>query len=138
MDESQTPRARFSTAQRWDLLRMTAAALVSTGFLATPVMLSDPRHAALPVPAEAAAAPRVELVTTTVIATVTTPELQRPAPRVVRAVATSRLHSRPAIRLQRASARQTPGVFTKRVARLIAGDGRYAVHPFPTVQLAER
>ncbi len=134
MNESPTPHVHFSRAQKWDLFRMTAAALVSTGFFATPVMFSDRGHA-VPTPAVAApAAQRVELVTTDVIATVTTPELQLPAPRVVRAAAATR--SRP--RAQRTSGKLAQHLFPGRVARLIAGDGRYAVRPFPTVELAER
>jgi hypothetical protein len=133
MDESPTPHVHFSRAQKLDLFRMTAAALVSTGFLAAPVMLSERGASALPA-AEAKTAPRIELVTTEVVATVTTPELQRPAPRVVRAASTPR----PRPHFQRASTRTTPRLFTRKVARLIAGDGRYSVRPFPTVQLAER
>lgn len=133
MNESQTPHVHFSRAQKWDLLRMTAAALVSTGFFAAPVMFSDRGHA-IPTPAAAPSAQRVELATTDVIATVTTPDLQLPAPRVVRAAAATR--SRP--RAQRTSGKLAQNLFPGRVARLIAGDGRYAVRPFPTIELTER
>jgi hypothetical protein len=139
MNESPTPHVHFSRAQKWDLFRMTAAAVVSTGFFAAPVVFSDRNDAAPPAAVAPAAEPqqRVELVTTDVIATATTPELQLPSSRrVARAGPATRSHPR----VQRASLRLAHNQkrFPRRVARLIAGDGRYTVRPFPTVELAER
>jgi hypothetical protein len=116
---------------------MTAAALVSTGFFAAPVVFSDRGHAALPI-AAAPAPQRVELVATDVVAAVTTPELRLPA-RPVRVAAATR--SRPPAQrtsVKLAQVKPQQNVLSRRVARLIAGDGRYAVRPFPTVELAQR
>ncbi len=114
---------------------MTAAALVSTGFFAAPVVISH-RDRAVPEPsavtAPLAPADRVQLVTTdVVVAEVSTPVLQAPAARV--APIAAHPTSRP-----RASARLADRTIGRRVVRLIAGDGRYTVRPFPTVDSTER
>jgi hypothetical protein len=110
---------------------MTAAALVSTGFFAAPVVL-DRSHATPPPSAETPA--RVELVATDVVATVTTPQLRLPAARVVRTVNATQ----PPARARRTSGKLPQNPFPRMFARLIAGDGRYAVRPFPTVEPVER
>ena len=139
MDEQRPSEVHFSRAQRWDLARMTAAALVSTGFFAAPVMLSQRTPAPVQPASVAAPAPalpddRVQLVTTDVVAGVSTPRLELRTPRVARAAAAPR----PRPRVVRASDKLAERTFGRRVVRLLAGDGRYTVRPFPTVQSASR
>ena len=133
MDERPTPHLPFSRAQRWDLFRMTAAALVSTGLFAAPVVMSTRTRVIAPI-AASVPADRVQLVTTDVVAPVTTPELQVLHPRIVRAASVP--GARP--RAVRAASRPADRTLSRRVALIIAGDGRYAVRPFPTVDTADR
>jgi hypothetical protein len=144
---------RLTRAQKWDLLRMSGAAVVSTVFFAVPMFLERPSLARIePPPAGGAAsivpdvvaadkpalslvasAPAtvsvntVSVVTSTEVAEVTTPVLQRAAAAPRRHVSVERIQAR-----ARADA---PAAipFGRRLARLIAGNGRYGVRPFPSV-----
>ena len=80
---------------------------------------------------EAETAPRVEIVTMNVAADVTTPPLQSLDG------ARAADPGQPATRRPRAKGAR-PGAtprdnLSRRLARIIAGDGRYEVRPFPTV-----
>ena len=138
---------RLTRAQKRDLLRMSGAAVVSTVFFAVPMFLarpnvtgSEPRAAitatavadkpdtvspaSVPDPVSVAT---VSVVTNTEVAAVTTPVLQAFAP-VPRRRAPAQL-------VQARSRNNTPAAtpFGRRLARLIAGNGRYGVRPFPSV-----
>jgi hypothetical protein len=115
--------------------------MVSVIFFATPVLLSRETPAgtttgtaSVPPAAAVATTPRVEVVTTEVAATVSTPTLQasRVLPPTVRSHASARNS-----RLALASSR-TRWTLGRRIARLVAGDGSHTVRPFPTVTSAMR
>lgn len=135
---------RFTRAQRWDLVRISAAAVASTVFFTVPMFLVRPNHSAarIEIPAtpprdivlarSVEPTPRsttldgnaVSVVTSTEFASVTTPSLQggtrsRSAnPRQVRA---------------RANMPEPPRSLSRRLGRFIAGNGKYNVKPFPTL-----
>jgi len=140
---------RLTRAQKRDLLRMSGAAVVSTVFFAVPMFSSRPPVARpgarvaimmpdavavrkpdthLPVSApDTVSLDTVSVVTSTEVAAVTTPVLQpsAPAPRRRGAVEPVQARARP-----NAPAATAMG---RRLARIIAGDGRYGVRPFPSV-----
>ena len=142
---------RFTQAQKRDLLRMSGAAVVSTIFFGVPMFVGPPNAARVQTvagdehhaPVAAAASqplltePTVVVVFSDAVARATTPMLETPSP-----VATSGRAAAPRRQtLAAASAeRQNPPVVSssvkplaKRLGRLLAGTGRYAVKPFPTV-----
>jgi hypothetical protein len=139
---------RFSRAQKWDLVRMSAAAVASTVFFTVPIFLvrqnptpqSEQPPATVPVAAlvSQTAAPdqitpssspvtSVSVVTSTEFAIASTPVLQ-PAPQ------RARPQSRPDLRAH-ANVNTAPPQrsFTRRLARFFSGVGKYAVKPFPSI-----
>jgi hypothetical protein len=142
---------RFTQAQRWDLLRMSGAALVSTIFFAVPMFVSRPDSAHLQEkPTSVAdksaragtqpAAPRdteVSVVVSEAVAQVTVPAFEGSpiaAPRPARVTRHPRRIEAPPRVDQRADAERTSTTpLARRLGRLIAGTGRYEVRPFPTV-----
>ena len=127
--------------QKWDLLELVVAGVMSTIFFAAPVFLirdAPPGRATPPQVTPVAAAPspaRVQIATADVTARVSTPTLQ-PAPRR-RPSAMRRAVAVPSPALALASARPRPPL-ARRIARLFAGDGSHPVHPFPTVPTVRR
>jgi hypothetical protein len=137
----------LSQGQKRDLFGMTVLAVISTGFFVTPILLTPaatpPSPSARSLPAE-----RVAVVATEVMAPITPYTLApEPMSRGARHASGTRFPSRPHARVRRASSTSTgtprlaagnrtplPG----RLARLIAGDGRYQVRPFPSVEPAQR
>ena len=144
---------RLTRAQKRDLLRMSGAAVVSTVFFAVPMFSTRPSVARpetrvpimmpnvmpgavavgkpdthLPVSAlDTVSLDTVSVVTSTEVAAVSTPVLRPSAPAPRR---------RPAVEPVQARARPTAPAATplgRRLARIIAGDGRYGVRPFPSV-----
>jgi hypothetical protein len=144
---------RLTRAQKRDLLRMSGAAVVSTVFFAVPMFLARP-SVTRPEPGAAMTATRsmmpdgvpgspdtvtpasvpdsvsvatVSVVTTTEVAVVTTPVLQ--------ASATAPRRRAPAELVQARARNNTPAAtpFGRRLARLIAGSGKFGVRPFPSV-----
>lgn len=148
---------RFTRVQRWDLIRISAAAVASTVFFTVPMFFVRPQ----PVPAhtqdrEDSSQPRdfvlaslsqttrssespsgamrvtaddtiaVSVVTATEVAQVTTPALQN-------ATTARTRNGRPADLRARANTPPAPPSLSRRVARFIAGTGKYIVKPFPTV-----
>lgn len=116
---------QLSRAQKWDLIRMAAAAVLSIVFLTLPLML--PHQAAAPAAAAPAAelVPRVAVIVRDQAAPVEAPKLG-PARFPHRAASTRRQPSG-------VSAAAKPIPHRSRFARFVAGDGRYSVRPFPTV-----
>ena len=151
---------RFTRAQKWDLARISAAAIASTVFFTVPMFLvrpdqapgriesraNEPRDIALASlsepttqtgsPTELVVTPSapidtnvVSVVTATEFAVATTPAIQRNA--VVRTRS-----SKPAQVRARGNTPTVPAAtpsLSRRLARFIAGSGRYNVKPFPTV-----
>ena len=128
---------RFTQAQKWDLLRMSGAAVVSTVFFSIPLFVARPEVARVDVtqPAKAEVAPQVSVVVSESIVPVSTPVLVARATTapVPTQPAVRRATARPAQAQQRAALTPTAiKPLAKRLARLLAGSGRYEVRPFPT------
>jgi hypothetical protein len=145
---------RFTRAQKWDLARMSAAAVASTVFFTVPMFLVRPQTeptaqpvvtagtrfvAELSQPASPAAmptepttttpavdSPNVTVVTSTERAAVTTPALQGGGALRVRA-------SRPAELRAKGNGPSASQSLSRRLARIISGTGKYSVKPFPTI-----
>jgi hypothetical protein len=138
---------RLTRAQKWDLVRMSGAAVVSTVFFAIPMFLAHPNGAppeARPAiqlasmtpdasavrnlaPLPASTLDTVTVVTSTEMAAVSTPVLQPPGAAPRRRATGGTIQAR-----QRGNG-LAPAPFGRRLARLIAGSGRYGVRPFPSV-----
>lgn len=143
------PSEALTRSQKRDLLRMSGAAVVSTVFFAVPMFSTRPTIVRPGVPSTTmtadAVAPgkpdtfvpgsapdtvsvdTVSVVTSTELAGVTTPVLQASAPASTRRASARFVHVRGRVSAPVA----TP--LRRRLARLIAGNGRYGVRPFPSV-----
>jgi hypothetical protein len=152
-------RSGFSRAQKWDLVRMSAAAVASTIFFTVPLFLvrsngtaertaqspptdSTPAAAATnlasaPAPSAQIAPPptvpnTVSVVTATEFAVESTPALQSARAQSVRPRTPG---ERPSVLRARANVTAEPSAasFKHRLARFFSGVGKYTVKPFPTV-----
>lgn len=147
----------LSRAQKWDLTRLAVAAVVSSVFFSLPMLLIPARSAGssdtgtpsvtiseqiavadVTAPSATSNPPQTEspktlqpqmvaVVTATALARITSP-----------AVATSERSSIRPVQLRArvnapASAPTQPASLSRRVARFIAGSGKYDPKPFPTV-----
>jgi hypothetical protein len=140
---SDTPLTR---AQKWDLLRMSGAAVVSTVFFAVPMFLSRPdvtrpqvrsvvqvpdavapSEPGILLPVSSVSVDTVSVVTSTELAAVTRPVLQKSARAPRRRASAEQVQAR-----ARAHA-PAAAPFGRKLARLIAGSGRYGIRPFPSV-----
>jgi hypothetical protein len=119
----------LSRAQKWDLVRMGGAAVLSTVFLGLPLALSQPdTRTTFAADAAAATEQHVVVVAQDLAAPVATPELSPVRPLLRRSRSRSAPRPQPT-----ASAPSRNTSFRGRLARVFAGDGRYSVRPFPTV-----
>lgn len=130
--------------QKRDILELTAAAVLSLAFFSVPAVLSYRQARATgpsaPVPALPAASPAVvherppvvRVVATDVPASLTRPPLAAPVRRTPPSAA--------AVRPTRGkwAARYVRLPFVRRLARLLSGDGRHVVQPFPAGAGADR
>ena|SRR6266508_3280142 len=132
---------RFTQAQKWDVLRMSGAAVVSTVFFAIPMFVARPelipavaRSEARPTDTRPAA--EVSVLVSETVAPVATPAWDTLPARVAlhvpsrRSVASDPLHSRDRRPLASGSGRP----LGRRLGRLLAGSGRYEVRPFPSLE----
>jgi len=137
---------RFTRAQRLDLVRISAAAVASTVFFTVPMFLvrpsSPPAHiesqttsprdivlassAGPPTHSTALDGNAVSVVTSTEFASATMPSLQ--------STAGARPHSAksPQVRA-RGNTPEPAQSLSRRLARFLAGSGKYNVKPFPTL-----
>jgi hypothetical protein len=127
----------LTRAQKWDLVRICAAAVASAAFFSAPFLLSR-ESTSLP-EAQVGAAPalpveqahlddRISIVTTNVVVPVNAVGIRRERPvRTPRAVTVRASNEVQAVRPDEA-----PGL-ARRLKRAIAGDGRYTVRPFPSL-----
>ena len=140
--ETATDRLHLSRAQKWDLVRICVAALASAAFFSAPFLLSrdsssvaDTTIATPAIPVEHggslhAALDRISVVTTDIVVPVQSVSIQsaprspRRPPRGVTVRASNDAHSGPATETRS---------LARRLGRAIAGDGRYTVRPFPSV-----
>ena len=132
---------RLTQAQKWDLLRMSGAAVVSTVFFGIPMFIARPELAP-PVTriddraADARPAADVSVQVSETVARVETPVLAAPPQRVGlrgashRSVASAALESR----RRRPVAPASDRPLARRLGRLLAGSGRYEVRPFPSLE----
>ncbi len=131
----------LSRRQKRDLLELAAAGVMSTIFFAAPVLLiRDAPPAPVTSPqvgliASAPAAVRVQIATTDVTAPVSTPALQPVRRRESSSMRRGTVAGSPA-RVLASTAERAP--LGRRIARLFAGDGTHAVHPFPMIPTARR
>lgn len=139
--EIATDGLHLSRAQKWDLVRICAAALASAAFFSSPFLLSrDPPPAA----DAAASAPSIRIEPESPqraldqIAIVTT-DLVVPVRAVLMESVDRSAIAKPRPVTVRASTNRRPTAtseargLARRLGRAIAGDGRYAVRPFPTL-----
>jgi hypothetical protein len=131
---------RLTPAQKWDLLRMSGAAVVSTVFFGIPMFIARPEVVPAVARSEARAADTrpaadVSVLVSQTVAPVTTPALEALPSRVAlrvpsRRVASATLQSRERRQLPSASGKP----LARRLGRLLAGSGRYEVRPFPSLE----
>jgi hypothetical protein len=127
---------RFTQAQKWDLLRMSGAAVVSTVFFGIPMFMARPEVVPAGArPADTRQTADVSVLVAETVAPVTTPALEALPSRVVlhvparRGVARAPLQSRERRQLAPASGRP----LARRHGRLLTGSGRHEVRPFPSL-----
>ena len=143
--EVDRPRdtVRLSWAQKRDLFQIIAAGACSSGLifaiiLLPPVVPTDV-GASAGVLAAASPTPPVTVISTELTAPVSVPVL-REASRPGATLRASR--TLPPSRLARAQVKAVQSkpsmTLTKRLGRLVTGDGQYTVRPFPTVPELER
>lgn len=114
--------------QRWDLAGIFGAGLMSSAVIVAAAALSGPRPEPQPMAVRTAPAAPVTITSTEILVPVSTPELQVvPAsqPRVARTA--------PPRRPARVTAKKEQSPKPGKLTRLLAGDGRYSVKPFPTI-----
>ncbi len=126
--EQNAAPVRLTRAQWLDLAGIFVAGLVSSGFIVAamlPVVFPRPAASAK----KSAVTPRVTVSSTYVTASLITPTFESaPAPRLR---STSRPSSTPPSR-DTARAKEPP--VTRKLARLLTGDGRHSVNPFPRIE----
>lgn len=142
-EEIRSEGLQLSRAQKWDLVRICVAAVASAGFFSAPFLLSPdpgPVSTAMVVttemPGEQKASlqdtlDRISIVTTDVVAPVSA-VLVQPVHRTVPKA--PRPAFRSASQVTPAAEADAPSSLARRLGRAIAGDGRYTVRPFPTLQ----
>ena len=153
----------FTRAQKWDLVRLAAAAVASTVFFTVPMFLAHPREGGpqvgdrRPGVAEVATtsgpnvppstayssntssnsaddAGDVSVVTSMEFALATTPALESPTAAIrIRTGKPAQLRGRANTAPPSASNSTSTSSLGRRVARFLAGSGKYNVRPFPTV-----
>lgn len=146
---------RFTRAQKWDLVRISAAAIASTVFFTVPLFLIRPQPAPQPpekseardivraagVDAKPASDPTLAAsavhAETNTVSVVTSTEFARATRPALQKTVTAARTTKPAPRLRaRASTSGAAPSLSRRVVRFIAGSGKYSVKPFPTVGTA--
>ena len=153
----------FTRAQKWDLVRLSAAAVASTVFFTVPMFLAHPPEGGSqagghrPRVAEVAttSGPNVppstayssntssksaddvgdvSVVTSMEFALATTPALESPTAAIrTRTGKPAQLRARANTAPPTSSNSTSTSSFGRRVGRFIAGTGKYNVRPFPTV-----
>jgi hypothetical protein len=147
----------FTRAQKWDLVRLSAAAVASTVFFTVPMFLAHPPEGGSrvgdhrPAVAEVGTAGvtnpptstasgsttssksmddagDVSVVTSMEFALATTPAVESPT-----AGMRTRTSKPAQLRARANTAPPSSTSFGRRVARFIAGSGKYNVRPFPTI-----
>jgi hypothetical protein len=125
---------KLSRSARHDVGRLCVVALLSTGFFATPLILAEDPVPPTPPALAHTESPSVTVVTTQLSADVSIPELARPiATMHVNAKAASRQAPVGTSYSRESAPASAPDTQLRRFGRWLAGDGRYTVRPFPTV-----
>ena len=133
----------LSRRQKWDLGLLFLAGLISTALFSAPLLLPAPAppQSASVLSDPIAAGGAVQIMTELEDAVVTWPEMAEASSE--RRFAAPRRVSRG---LKDRSGLEEPGIVAARVntplvrklGRLVAGDGRYIVRPFPTIEPEQR
>ncbi len=128
----------LSRRQKWELLELAAAGVMSTVFFAAPVLLlrDAPQTTLSPTEAQQTLlqppAARVQIAMAEVTVPVSTPLLRPAGPRARSGdLQRRRIRETPRATLVASARPRVPVV--RRIARLFAGDGSYRVQPFPTI-----
>jgi hypothetical protein len=137
---------RFTRAQRLDLVRISAAAVASTVFFTVPMFLVRPMHPPVRMESHATPSPEnvlassaetathvtaldesaVSVVTSTEFAAATMPSLQGTRGARLRSAKPPQIRAR-------ANTPEPPQSLSRRLARFLAGNGKYNVKPFPSL-----
>lgn len=130
----------LSRRQKWDLGLLFAAGLLSTALFTVPLLLPPPQSASVQSEPIAAGGPvqpvqNVQIVTALHEVVVTVPEV-REASADQRRSGARRVARAPEWRPIVVARANTP--LGRKLGRLVAGDGRYVVRPFPTVDQEQR
>jgi hypothetical protein len=132
---------RFTHAQKWDLVRMSGAAVVSTVFFGIPMFIARPEVGPPVARSDARAADTrpaadVSVLISETVVPVTTPALAALPSRVGLRVSSRR--SVASATLQPRERRQLGSVtgrpLARRLGRLVTGSGRYEIRPFPSLE----
>ena len=132
---------RLTPAQKWDLLRMSGAAVVLTVFFGIPMFIARPNPVAPAARSDAQAtetrpAADVSVLVSETVAPIETAALEGLPQRIGmhrrshRSVASAPLGSRRQRQLAPASGRP----LARRLGRLLVGSGRYGIRPFPSLE----
>lgn len=128
---SQRVPRQLSSRQRWDLGLLFAAGLVSTTLFVSPLLIPEEPRLVAEQPEPAGAGAPVQIVSALHEAVVTVPQVAAPYGNKRRAL------SRPVsyqLHRELPAARRSNPPLVRKLGRLVAGDGRYTVRPFPTVE----
>jgi hypothetical protein len=128
---------RLTHAQKWELLRMSGAAVVSTVFFGIPMFMARPELVPPGArPADTRPTADVSVLVSETVAPVTTPALEALPSRTGLHVPARRrvAHATLQSRAQRQLASVPGKPLARRLGRLLAGSGRYEVRPFPSLE----
>lgn len=128
---SQRVHRPLSARQRWDLGLLFAAGLVSTTLFVSPLLIPEEPRLAAEQPEPARAVAPVQIVSALHKAVVTVPQVAAPHGNKRRALSRPVSYQLPA---EMPAARRSNPPLVRKLGRLVAGDGRYTVRPFPTVE----
>jgi cytoskeletal protein RodZ len=144
---------RFTRAQKWDLVRISAAAVASTVFFTAPLFLVPPASAPAVAETRASDAQDVPLATgsagqsqpseplsnpsaqtvSNVVSVMTFTEFAIATTPVIQSSATGTRNLKSPSTRSRATAPPPTPSLSRRLGRFIAGNGKYTIKPFPTV-----
>ena len=129
---------RLTRAQKWELMRTSAVAVLSAAFFLTPVLLPG-RAPAISIPVDERPLPdRVGVLVTDLAVPISRVLESAPIAEVSMPRARAASRSRAVVAATAASESGTRPTLARKLGRAIFGDGRYLVRPFPTLDSTTR